>query len=159
MCHQVSYGEDVIEFSKFLLQLKNHKPGSKNMCGFFMILTLERIMTFYSVKSSCILLNKNINLIKTKRNRKWKILHTVLERQALCFSWCKNWKLKVKLWWVGARERKKEDIFCTAYCPKEIFFTHMRFISRYSVLNTLSEYTYFFLLIKKHYLIHFFACF
>ena len=152
-------GKMSLNFQNSCCNLKIISLGAKMCVVFFMILTLERIMTFYSVKSSCILLNKNINLIKTKRNRKWKILHTVLERQALCFSWCKNWKLKVKLWWVGARERKKEDIFCTAYCPKEIFFTHMRFISRYSVLNTLSEYTYFFLLIKKHYLIHFFACF
>ena len=31
---------------------------------------------------------------------------------------------------------KKEDIFCTAY---------LSFISMYSVLNTLSEYTYFYI--------------
>ena len=33
--------------------------------------------------------------------------HTVLERRALCFSSLKHRKLKVKLWWVGARQRKK----------------------------------------------------
>ena len=36
-------------------------------------------------------------LIKSKRNRKWKIPHTVLERQNLRFSSYKNRKLKVKL--------------------------------------------------------------
>ena len=45
--------------------------------------------------------------IKTRRNRKWKIPHTVLERWTLCFSSFKNHKLKVKLWWVGTRERRK----------------------------------------------------
>ena len=46
-----------------------------------------------------------------KRNRKWKILHTVLERQTLCFSSYKNRKLKVKPWWVGAHEGKKKAFF------------------------------------------------
>ena len=45
----------------------------------------------------CILLNKNINFNKKKRNRKWKISHTVLEKRNLCFSSYKNRKLKVKL--------------------------------------------------------------
>ena len=59
---------------------------------------------FLRSKSPCILLNKNIALIKTKPNRKWKIPHTFLERRT--FSSHKNRKLKIKLWWVAARERK-----------------------------------------------------
>ena len=47
----------------------------------------------------------------TKWNQKWKISHTVLERRTLCFSSCKNRELKVKLWWVGARDRKKGAFF------------------------------------------------
>ena len=58
-------------------------------------------------KSLYFLLNKNINLIKTKRNRKLKILHELLERQTFWYSSYKNRELKVKLWWAGARERKK----------------------------------------------------
>ena len=46
-----------------------------------------------------------------KRNQKWKIPHTILERRALCFSSYKNRKLEVKLWWVGGRERKKRAFF------------------------------------------------
>ena len=57
-------------------------------------------------KSSCFLVNKNI---RTKRNRKWKIPHTVLERQTLRFSSYKNCKLK--LWLVGAHGRKKRPFF------------------------------------------------
>ena len=43
--------------------------------------------------------------------RKWKIPLTALERRTLCFSSYKNRKLKVKLWWLGARERKKRALF------------------------------------------------
>ena len=65
-------------------------------------------------------------LIKTKRNRKWKIPHTVLERRALCFNSCKNRKLIVKLWWVRARKRKKRAFL-------------------YRLFWILSEYTYFYI--------------
>ena len=37
------------------------------------------------------------------------------ERQTLCFTLYKTRKLKVKLWRVGACERKKEGIFRTIY--------------------------------------------
>ena len=35
-----------IEFSNFLLQLKNERSGSKTLCGFCIIFILKRIMTF-----------------------------------------------------------------------------------------------------------------
>ena len=37
---------DVIEFSNFLLQLKNQTSGSKPVCDFSIIFILKRIMTF-----------------------------------------------------------------------------------------------------------------
>ena len=37
---------DIIEFSNFLLQLKNQRSGSKTVCGFSVILIFEGIMTF-----------------------------------------------------------------------------------------------------------------
>ena len=49
--------------------------------------------------------------MKTKRNWKWKVSHTVLERRNLCFSSYKNRQWKVKPWWVGARGRKKRAFF------------------------------------------------
>ena len=55
-------------------------------------------------------------------NWKWKIPHTVLERRTLCFSSYKNRKLKVKLWWVGARERKKRAFFVPFILSEGIFF-------------------------------------
>ena len=95
------------QFSNFLLQLKNEKSRSKTVCGFSIILILN-----YDVlksKSPCLYLNKNINLIKTRRNRKWKIAGTISERWNLRLSSYKNRKLKVKVWWVGSRERKKSS--------------------------------------------------
>ena len=80
----------------------------------------ERNYVVLKSKSPCILLNKNINL-KTKRNRKWKI-HTVLERRTLCFSSYRNCKLKVKVWWVGARERKKKASLVPFILPEGNFF-------------------------------------
>ena len=71
-------------------------------------------------------------IIKTKWN------------QTLCFSWYKNRKLKVKLWWVEARERKKRTFFCTVYFTQRKFFKDLCPISMYGVLNTTSEYTYFY---------------
>ena len=60
--------------------------------------------------------------IKTIRNRKWKTPHTVLERQTLCFSSYKNRNLKVKVWWVGARERKKRVFFVPFILSEGNFF-------------------------------------
>ena len=37
---------DIIEFSNFLLQLKNQKSRSKTVCGLSIILILKGIMTF-----------------------------------------------------------------------------------------------------------------
>ena len=68
----------------------------------------------FKVKESMHFVEQKQTLVKMRRNRKCKIPHTVLERRTLCFSSYKNRKLKVKLWWVGARE-KREGIFCTTF--------------------------------------------
>ena len=61
-------------------------------------------------------------MIKTKRNQKWKLPCTVLERRTLCSSSYKNRKLKVKLWWAGFLERKKRAFFVPFILSKENFF-------------------------------------
>ena len=63
-----------------------------------------------------------LTLIKTKRNRKWKIQQTVFERQTLCVSSYKNRKFKVKLWWVGARKRRKWAFFVPFILSEGHFF-------------------------------------
>ena len=41
--------------------------------------------------------------------------------------------------------KKKKGIFCTVNFVRKEFFQDLCFISMYSVLNTLSEYTYFYI--------------
>ena len=83
-------------------------------------------------------------MIKRKWDRKCKIPRTVLERRTLSFSSYKNLKLKIKFWWLGARKRKKRAIFVLFILSKGNHFLTYFFISMYSVINTLSEYTYFY---------------
>ena len=68
----------------------------------------------FKVKESMHFVEQKQTLVKMKRNRKCKIPHTVLERRTLCLSSYKNLILTVKLWQVGARE-KREGIFCTTF--------------------------------------------
>ena len=77
------------------------------MCALYYF-NFERSHDVLKSKSACILLNKNI---KTKRNRKIKISHTVLERRTLSFSSYKNRKLKVKLMSWSLRKKKEGIIF------------------------------------------------
>ena len=89
-------------------------------------------------------------LIKTKWNRKWKILHTVLERSTLRFSLYKNCELKLKLWWVGAHLELKSF-------PKEFFLTFVFYLNVQCIEWALRMYIL--LLIKKHHFIHFYCLF
>ena len=61
-------------------------------------------MWHFKVKESIHFVEQNYKLWNGMENEK---SHTVLERQILCFSSYKNRILKVKLWWVGAREKKR----------------------------------------------------
>ena len=111
----------------------------QNCVWLFYHFNFERHYDVLKPKSSWILLNKNINF--NKHETHWKI-------KTLCFSSYKNRKLKVKLLWVGARERKKRAFF-------------VQFILSY--LNAQwTEYTfriYRLLLIKKYYLYTFLLVF
>ena len=57
----------------------------------------------------------------------------------------KNHNLKVKLWCVGARRKKKSGFFVSFNLSKGSFFLTFVFISMYSKLNKLSEYIYFYI--------------
>ena len=63
--------------------------------------------------------------------------HAVIEKPTLCFCSYKNHKL------VGACKREKGHFLYCLFCLKEIL-TFM-FFSMYSILNKLSEYTYFYI--------------
>ena len=90
--------------------------------------------------------------MKSKRNRKWKIPHTVLQRWTLCFSSRKNRKLKVKLWWIGARERKKRTFFVPLILCEGIFLWFVFYLNVKCIEYTLR--IYILLHIKKYYFIH-----
>ena len=107
----------------------------------FLLFWLWKELWRFKVKLS-MLFAKILTLIKTKRHWKWKIRHTLVERQTYCASDHKNLKLKVK-WMSWGSRKKKESIFCNVYFVQRIFFQQLHFISMYSVLNTLSLYTYF----------------
>ena len=69
-----------------------------------------------------ICLTKMQTLIKTKRNRKLKIPHTVLERRTLCFISYKNRKIKSKTVISCNSRKEKEGIFCTTdFVRKNVF--------------------------------------
>ena len=95
----------------------------------FYYFSFEKNYDILKSKSPCTLLNKT--LIKTKRNRKWKIPHSFRERNLVLCRW--------------SSRKKKRGHFCTVYFVRKNFFKHLCFISIYSVLNTLSKYTYFYI--------------
>ena len=134
------------------MQLQNQKPGSKTVFGFPTILIRKGII-FQRINAFC--WTKIWTLTKAKRIRKWKIPHTHLKRRILCFSSYENHKLNIKLWWVGACERKK---LYRLFYPKRIFFSNLCFSSMYSVLKIRSEYRYFYIS-KNNTACTFVACF
>ena len=78
-----------------------------------------------------------------KRNRKWKVPDTVLERWAWCFSSYKSQKLKVKQWWNEAHDREKRAFFAPSILSEENFFNSC-VLSQRICIKCISEYTYFF---------------
>ena len=112
----------------------------------------ERNYVVLKSKSSCILLNKNININKNETESKIENPTHSFRETKLGFSSYKNRKLKVKLQWVRARE-KKESILSRLFCPKEIFLTFVIYLNAYYVEFTFRKYILW--QIKKHYFIHF----
>ena len=96
---------------KILVVTKTLEVWQQNCMWIFYYFNVERNYDVFKSKSPCILLNKNINFNKNATESKTENPHAVLERRTLSFSSYKNRKLKVKLWWVGARERKKRAFF------------------------------------------------
>ena len=83
--------------SNFLLQLKNQRSGSKTLSSFSVTFVLKKIITFSSQRVHAFYWIKTSCLIKKRRDRKWKISHTVLQWSTMCFSSCKNYESKIKL--------------------------------------------------------------
>ena len=127
----------------------------QNCLWLFYYFNFERNYDVLKSKNPCILWNKNINFNKNQKES--KIPHTVLERRTLCFSSYKNRKLKVNQWWVELTKEKRGNFFVLFILSKENFFNIL-----FSLNVQCIEYIfrrYIPLHIKKHYFIHFFACF
>ena len=69
-----------------------------------------------------ICLTKMQTLIKTKRNRKLKIPHTVLERRTLCFISYKNRKIKSKTVISCNSRKEKRAFFVPLILSERTFF-------------------------------------
>ena len=105
---------------KLLIKLKNQMYKSK-IVWLFCYFNFERNYDVLGSKSPCILLDKDINFHKNETTSKMEN-PIVLEERTLCFSSYKDRKLKVKLWWVGAHERKIGFLYRLFY-RKEFFLT------------------------------------
>ena len=110
----------------------------QNCVWLFFYFNFERNYYLLKLKSPCILLSKNINFNKNK---------TELREMRHGF---REMNLKVQLTSESQTESKTDELelatekfFCTVYFVWRKFFKHLCFISMYSILNTLSEYTYF----------------
>ena len=121
-------------FQTSCCNLKIRLLGTK-LCVVFLYLNFKRKYDVLKSKSSCVLLKKNINFNKNKTKSKMENpTHTVLERRTMCFSSYQNCKLKVKLWWVGARERKRRAFFVPVILSEGNFFNNC-VLSQYCALN------------------------
>ena len=120
----------------------------------------ERNYDTLKSKRLCFMLNKNMKFNTNETKLKTEnSTHTFREMNCfqLCFSLYKNCELKLKLWWVGAREWKN-CTFVSLNFSEGSFFNICIFISMYSVFSKLSEYVHF-CISKNITLYTFFACF
>ena len=95
-----------------------NSENSKTSEPYVWILKLTDKLDLRRGKKSIVL--SNLSIYYTRKNI--KIPHTVFEKRILCFSSYKNHKLKAKLWWAGARKRKKRAFFVPFILSEEKFF-------------------------------------
>ena len=67
--------------------------------------------------------------IGSSRTQTSNICFPSASRQPLSFSSSKNRKLKVKLWRVGSRQRKKKVLFVLFILSEGIFFTFLHYLN------------------------------
>ena len=143
-----------LNFKTTCYNLKIRGLGAKLYVA-FLLFNFKRNYDILNSTSPYILLNKNINFLKIERNRKWKSRIMVLERR----TWCFNSKLKVKLWIVGACEKRGpffvpfilskgnfSNICVLSECI--VYLIHFRNIHTFTYQKTLL-YTLFCLLLKS----------
>ena len=98
-----------LQLTQISLNFKTSFCREQNCLRLFYYFNFERNYDIFKSKSPCILLNKNTKFKKNKTESKME--NPVLRRRTFWFSSYKNCKFKVKLWSVGAHERKKRAFF------------------------------------------------
>ena len=83
---------DTIEFSNFLLQLKNQRSRTENCAWLFHYFYFEKNYVILKSKTQCFLLNKNINFNKTTES---KMENNACTQTAICFFTRKHRILEV----------------------------------------------------------------
>ena len=89
--------------------------------GFSIILILKGVMTFEGQIVHAFCWTKNISFNKKETESKMEKSIHILGWRTLYFSSYKNRKLKVKLWWDRACERKNRAIFVPFILSEENF--------------------------------------
>ena len=110
--------------------------------------TVENFGRSYDVlksKSPCILLNKNINFNKNETESKMENRTHSFRKTNLVLLLIQESQIKSNTVMSWSLREKKEDVFRTVYLVRMHFFFNSCFISAYSVLIRLSEYTYVYL--------------
>ena len=119
---------------------------TSNCAWLFYYFNFERRYDVLKSKSPCILLNKNINFNKNEKELKMENPTPSFRETNLVLQLIQESETKSKTVMTWSLQKKKEDIFCTIY--------FLRFVFYLNVLST--EYTfriYILLHIKKHYFI------
>ena len=146
-----------LNFKNSYCKLNIRDLGAK-LCFASLLFCFWKDYVVLKSQSSCILLNKNVNFNKNETGLKiWKTPHTVLERRTMCLSSFKNRKLKVKLLWVGARERRKKAFFVPLILSEGNFLTFVFYFNVWCIKYIFR--IYILLHNKKDYFKHFGACF
>ena len=122
------------------------------MRGFSIILILKGVMTFEGQIVHAFCWTKNINFNKKETESKMEKSTHIFGWRTLYFSSYKNRKLKVKLWWDRACERKNRAIFVPFILSEEnfvkicilsqciVYWTHFQNIHTFTYQKTLLKH-------------------
>ena len=85
-----------LNFQTFYCNLEIRDLEAK-LCAAFLLFLFCKELWGFKVKEYMLLVEQKYKVYQNETDRKWKILHTVLEQRTMCFSSHKNCELKVKL--------------------------------------------------------------
>ena len=136
-------GSSILGWYHWIFANLKSEVQEQNCVRLFCYFNFERNYDVLNTETLCILLNKNMNFNRNETKSKMENpTHSFREKSLVVrLIWESQIKSKTMVSW--SSRKKKEDIFSTVHFFRREFFWHLCFISMYSVLNTLSKYTYF----------------